>query len=165
MARHFGIEATVLRYFNTYGPAQTPTPYVGVITIFVDRLLRGEPPVIYGDGEQRRDFVHVEDIVSANLAVVDGDCAGRTFNVGTGHATSVNEIARELLARLAPHLLLRYAAPVDGEMRNAIADTSALRAATGWAPSRPQPDFDHVVQYWRSRHGSGGSRESRETGK
>jgi UDP-glucose 4-epimerase len=73
MCAHFGIPGTVLRYFNTYGPGQTPTPYVGVITIFIHRLLRGEAPVIYGDGEQRRDFVHVDDVVSANLA---GSTAG-----------------------------------------------------------------------------------------
>ncbi|HEX5009429.1 MAG TPA: NAD-dependent epimerase/dehydratase family protein [Planctomycetota bacterium] len=151
MGRHFGLDTTVLRYFNTYGPGQTPTPYVGVITIFINRLLRGEAPVIYGDGEQRRDFVHVDDVVSANLALLDADVAGRTFNVGTGHATSVSDIARELTARLAPELKPRHAAPVEGEMRNAIADASALRKATGWTPSRPRPDFDHVVEYWRAR--------------
>jgi UDP-glucose 4-epimerase len=149
--RHFGFDATVLRYFNTYGPGQTPTPYVGVITIFVNGLLRGQAPSIFGDGEQRRDFVHVEDIVSANLAVLDHDCAGRTLNVGTGRATSVNEIARELIARLAPDLSPKHVPAVEGEMRNAIADASALRDATGWAPAWPRPDFDRVVEYWRAR--------------
>jgi UDP-glucose 4-epimerase len=69
--RQAGIPATVLRYFNTYGPNQTFTPYVGVITIFIRRLLAGQPVVIFGDGEQRRDFVHVDDIVRANLGVLD----------------------------------------------------------------------------------------------
>jgi len=151
MGRHFGLDTTVLRYFNTYGPGQTPTPYVGVITIFINRLLKGEAPMIYGDGEQRRDFVHVDDIVSANLAVLEADVAGRVLNVGTGHATSVNDIARELTARLAPQLQCRHAAAVEGEMRNAIADSTALRQATGWKPSRPRPDFDSVVEYWRAR--------------
>jgi UDP-glucose 4-epimerase len=149
--RNFGFDATVLRYFNTYGPGQTPTPYVGVITIFVNGLLRGEPPSIFGDGEQRRDFVHVDDIVAANLAVLDHECGGRTLNVGTGHATSVNEIARELIARLAPGLTPKHMPAVEGEMRNAIADASALRDATGWAPARPRPDFDGLVAYWRAR--------------
>jgi UDP-glucose 4-epimerase len=151
MAGHFGLDATVLRYFNTYGPNQTPTPYVGVITIFINRLLRGEPPVIYGDGEQRRDFAHVDDVVSANLAVLDAEAGGRTFNLGTGHGTSVNDIARELVARLAPRLAPRHAPPVEGEMRNAIADASALREATGWKRARLRPDFDQVVDYWRAR--------------
>jgi UDP-glucose 4-epimerase len=155
MGKHFGLDTTVLRYFNTYGPGQTPTPYVGVITIFVSRLLRGEVPVIFGDGEQRRDFVHVDDIVSANLAVLDADTAGRVFNVGTGHGTSVNDIAREVTARLAPGTAPRHAPPVDGEMRNAIADASALRKATGWTPARREVDFESVVAYWRSRSPAG----------
>jgi nucleoside-diphosphate-sugar epimerase len=158
MCRHAGIAGTVLRYFNTYGPNQTPTPYVGVITIFITKLLRGEAPVVFGDGEQRRDFVHVDDIVAANLAVLDAPAAavaGRTFNVGTGNATSVNDIAGALTALLAPGLDARHAAPQEGEMRNAIADSGALRAATGWAPSRPHVAFEDVVAWWRARPGAG----------
>ncbi len=151
MGRHFGLSTTVLRYFNTYGPNQTPTPYVGVITIFINRLLRGEAPMVFGDGEQRRDFVHVDDVVSANLAVLDHDCSGRVLNVGTGHATSVNDIAAALVQRLAPHLRPRHAPAVEGEMRNAIADASELRRLTGWQPARPRPDFDQVVAFWRAR--------------
>ena len=151
LCAHHGFPGTVLRYFNTYGPGQTPTPYVGVITIFINRLLRGETPVIYGDGEQRRDFVHVDDIVSANLATLDGDAAGRILNVGTGRATTVNEIARALIAELHPGLEPRYAPAQEGEMRNAVADVSAIRAALGWAPARTQVDFGDVVSWWRSR--------------
>ena len=151
LCEHHGFSGTVLRYFNTYGPGQTPTPYVGVITIFINRLLRGETPVIYGDGEQRRDFVHVDDIVSANLAALDGDAAGRILNVGTGRATTVNEIARALIAELHPGLEPRYAPAQEGEMRNAVADVSAIRAALGWAPGRTQVDFGDVVSWWRSR--------------
>jgi len=152
---HFGFDATALRYFNTYGPGQTPTPYVGVITIFINGLLRGQAPSIFGDGEQRRDFTHVDDIVSANLAVLDHDCAGRIMNVGTGHATSVNEIGRELVARLAPDLTPKHVPAVQGEMRNAIADASSLRATTGWTPVHPKPNFDRVVEYWRERVAGG----------
>ena len=151
MCSHYGLSGTVLRYFNTYGPGQTPTPYVGVITIFISRLLRGEMPVIYGDGEQRRDFVHVDDVVSANLAALDGEVGGRTLNVGTGRATTVNDIARALIAELAPGTAPRYAPAQEGEMRNAVADISAIRAALGWAPGRPTVDFADVVAWWRSR--------------
>ena len=151
LCAHHGFSGTVLRYFNTYGPGQTPTPYVGVITIFINRLLRGEAPVVYGDGEQRRDFVHVDDVVAANLAALDGDAAGRILNVGTGRATTVNEIARALIQELHPGLEPRYAPPQEGEMRNAVADVSAIRAALGWAPARTQVDFADVVSWWRSR--------------
>lgn len=151
---HTGTPSTVLRYFNTYGPNQTFTPYVGVITIFIQRLLAGEAPVIFGDGEQRRDFVHVDDIVSANLAVLDAPdpvVAGQVFNVGTGHATSVNAIAAGLTAILAPGRPPQYAPAQPGEMRNAIADVSAIRRSLGWTPGRPHVDFSDVVELWRGR--------------
>lgn len=150
-----GVPATALRYFNTYGPNQTFTPYVGVITIFIRQLLEGRAPVIFGDGEQRRDFIHVDDIVAANLAVLDAPDAavsGRVFNVGTGRATSVNEVANGLIAVLAPGARPEYAPPQAGELRNAIADASALRRATGWAPRRVGLDFADVVDFWRAKH-------------
>ena len=86
-----GIPFTAVRYFNTFGPGQTYTPYVGVITIFVTRLLRGEAPVIFGDGEQQRDFVHVDDIAAGTMAA-PGRAPG-TYNLGTGRGTSLNELA------------------------------------------------------------------------
>ncbi len=176
MCAHFGIEGTALRYFNTYGPGQMPTPYVGVITIFITKLLRGEAPVIFGDGEQCRDFVHVEDVVGANLAVLDAPLgvaeeassgggagaaaaarpspvAGRVFNVGTGHATSVNDVAKGLVAILKPGSVPRHAPAVEGELRNAIADISAIRKALGWQPKRTRVDFESVVEYWRASVG------------
>jgi len=144
-----GVRGTVLRYFNTYGPGQTPTPYVGVITHFTERILRGEPPVIFGDGEQRRDFVHVEDIVAATTAALDHDVAGRTLNVGTGAATTVNEVARALLALLGSELAPRYEPAVAGELRNAVADIEAAREALGYRPARPSLDPSSVVDALR----------------
>jgi UDP-glucose 4-epimerase len=152
MGTQAGIPSTALRYFNTYGPNQTFTPYVGVITIFIQRLLAGQMPVIFGDGEQRRDFIHVDDIVAANLAVLDapdGAVAGRVFNVGTGHATSVYEVAAGLIAILAPGGRPEYAPAHTGEMRNAIADVSAIRSALGWTPQRVPVTFADVVEFWR----------------
>jgi UDP-glucose 4-epimerase len=154
MGEQMGVPATALRYFNTYGPNQTFTPYVGVITIFIRKLLAGEPPVIFGDGEQRRDFIHVDDIVAANLAVLDAPAAavaGRVFNVGTGCATSVNDVAAGLVSVLASNLRPEHAPAQAGEMRNAIADTSAIRHAVGWSPRRVKVDFADVVEFWRGR--------------
>jgi UDP-glucose 4-epimerase len=147
----FGLSGTVLRYFNTYGPNQTPSPYVGVITIFINRLLRGEQPIIFGDGEQHRDFVHVDDVVAANLAVLDGDAAGRVLNVGTGAATSVNALAAGLIERLAPDMEVQRDPAHPGEMRNAIADLTAIRETLGWEPKRRELDFDDVIAWWRQR--------------
>ncbi|MBK6842422.1 MAG: NAD-dependent epimerase/dehydratase family protein [Gemmatimonadetes bacterium] len=95
-----GIPLTTFRYFNTFGPGQRFTPYVGVITIFVTKLLRGEAPVIFGDGMQRRDFVHVDDIAAGTALALDGP--GGTYNLGTGVGTTVNELAR-LLVELVSH--------------------------------------------------------------
>ena len=107
-SRESGIDCHVLRYFNTYGIGQGFTPYVVVITIFTHRLLNAEQPVIFGDGEQRRDFVHVSDIVAANLASLRSEIPRAVFNVGTGKATSVNEIAALLCERIAPGIRPRH---------------------------------------------------------
>jgi UDP-glucose 4-epimerase len=157
IAAQAGVSATALRYFNTYGPNQTPTPYVGVVTIFIERLLAGAAPRIFGDGEQARDFVHVDDIVSANLAVLDAPApavAGRVFNVGTGHATSVKEVAAMLIRALAPGTRPERLPAQAGEMRNAIADVRAIREALGWTPRRVPPDFADVIAFWRGEAGS-----------
>jgi UDP-glucose 4-epimerase len=151
VSAHAGIPATVLRYFNTYGPGQTLTPYVGVITIFINRLLAGEPPVIFGDGEQRRDFVHVVDVVAANLLALESEVAGRIFNVGTGRGTSVNEVARGLTALLAPGITPRHVDAPAGELRYAVADIAAIQTALGFRPTRPALAFEDVVSYWRAR--------------
>ena len=151
LSRAAGIRATVLRYFNTYGPGQTFTPYVGVITIFVNRLLAGEPPVIFGDGEQCRDYVHVEDVVAANLRALERSVDGGIYNVGTGRGTTVNAIAAELIARLAPTIEPLREPSRPGEVRNSIADIGAIRRDLGYAPSRVDLDYDDVIGWWRSR--------------
>lgn len=154
MCANAGIPATVLRYFNTYGPNQTFTAYVGVITIFIRRLLAGEAPVIFGDGEQRRDFVHVDDVVAANLAVLDGAdgaVAGRTFNVGTGRATSINDLAAGLIAAISPGVRSEYVAREECELRCAVADIAAIRETLGWTPRRARLDFHDVVGFWKDR--------------
>jgi UDP-glucose 4-epimerase len=145
-----GIPLTVCRFFNTFGPGQTYTPYVGVITIFVTRLLRGEPAVIFGDGEQQRDFVHVEDIVSAVVAA-PGLSAG-TYNVGTGRGTSLNQLADLLTAKLNPSLEPQHAPAPAGELRYSIADIGAARGALGYSPTRTiENEIDHVIADVRRR--------------
>ena len=136
-SRDSGIHCLVLRYFNTYGPRQTFTPYVGVITIFTHRLLDGRPPMIYGDGEQRRDFVYVGDVVEANLAAMNSDIARAVFNVGTGRSTSVNQIAELLCQRIAPQVRPIHVDEHPGELRYSIADVSRISAELGYRPRDP----------------------------
>ena len=145
-----GIPFTATRFFNTYGPGQTFTPYVGVLTIFVTRLLRGEPITIFGDGEQQRDFIHVKDIV-AGVTATPGREPGR-YNLGTGRGTSLNQLAAMVLAKLAPGQQPRHAPAQTGELRFSVADITAARRALGFAPARTlQQDMDDVIEWVRER--------------
>jgi UDP-glucose 4-epimerase len=140
-----GIPLTVLRFFNTFGPGQTYTPYVGVITIFVTRLLRGEAPQIFGDGEQRRDFVHVGDITDGVLGSL-GRAEG-TFNLGSGTGRSLNSLASLLVDRLAPGTRPIHEPARDGELRFSIADIDAARAAFPYTPTRSlESHLDEAIE-------------------
>ena len=129
-----GVPFTAVRYFNTFGPGQTYTPYVGVITIFITRLLRGESITIFGDGEQQRDFVHVDDIVGGTIATPG--CEPGTFNLGTGRGTSLNQLAAMLIERLAPDQRPSHAPEQAGELRFSVANIDAARRALGFIPQR-----------------------------
>ena len=97
---------SVVRYFNTYGPGQTFTPYVGVVTIFATRLHRGESITIFGDGAQARDFVHVDDIVQGTILTLDGPPG--VYNLGTGRATTVNRVAELLRSHIHPAAAIEH---------------------------------------------------------
>ncbi len=116
-----GLESVYLRYFNVYGPRQLPdSPYSGVISLFMDRLRRGEPGLIFDDGLQTRDFVYVGDVVRANLAAAERPgVAGEAFNIGCGRATTIGELYR-LLAGLAgrPDLAPSFLPPRPGDIRH-----------------------------------------------
>jgi len=131
-----GIPTVALRYSCTYGPRQSIfNPYTGVIAIFCTRLLNNLPPVFYEDGEQTRDFSFVEDIARANLLAAETDeLDGLPANVGSGHGTSIREVAEQLSAALeidiAPEMNGEFR---PGEMRHLTSDTTRIRAA-GYKP-------------------------------
>jgi UDP-glucose 4-epimerase len=151
LSRQFDLPAVCLRYFNVFGPRQTFTPYVGVITIFIRALQRGEPPNIFGDGEQQRDFVYVGDIARATLLALESDVHGEVFNVGTGRGTSVKEIARLLTKKLRPGLEPRFLPPQPGEIRHSIADISKIRRMLGFQPEQGLAEkIDEVIAWNRS---------------
>jgi nucleoside-diphosphate-sugar epimerase len=144
------IPLTVLRFFNTFGPGQTYTPYVGVATIFITRLLRGESVTIFGDGLQQRDFVHVSDIASGVVASLDGPPG--TYNLGTGRATTVQALADLILERLAPGTTPAYAPAQPGELRCSVADIGRARDALGYRPTRSlATHIDDVIADIRAR--------------
>ncbi len=132
---HAGREGVVLRLFNTYGPGQTFTPYVGVITIFARRLMHGEVPVIFGDGEQVRDFVFVGDVASAFAAAVERRSASGIYNIGSALGRSVNEIAALLQRHIAPALAASRAPQDPSELRYSVADISRATTELGYKPA------------------------------
>jgi len=147
----FGIDGVVLRYFNAYGIRQTFTPYVGVITIFIKRLLAGEPPVIFGTGEQTRDYVSVKDIVQANLLAMKHDVSGEVFNVASGVSRSVNEIADMLIAELAPGTKPLYESAQPGEVMRSIPDITKIKTRLGYVPTgKLEEDIRELIEWRRT---------------
>ncbi len=137
MAEGGGMTSVVLRFFNTYGVGQALSPYVGAVTIFTHKLRDGERPVVFGDGEQCRDFVHVNDVTQAVVRAVDSDVSGVTLNVGTGIATSVNQVLTIVQQALGTSLKPLHQAAVPGELRYSIADIGAARLLLGYEPTNP----------------------------
>ena len=133
---NYGLDTLCLRYFNVYGPRQVRDSYSGVITQFIDRLKQGKPPIIYGDGQQTRDFVHVRDVVDANmLALSSQRSVGEVVNVGTGKQTMINQLAEVLLELSGrSYLKPKYEAPRKGDIRNSCADISKAKRALGYEP-------------------------------
>jgi len=131
--RVHGLRACCLRYANVYGPRQDPHGEAGVVAIFSRALLDGRPATIFGDGEQTRDFVYVDDVVRANLLATDRRIDG-AINIGTGKATTVNTV-HEILARAAgvAHPA-RYASPRPGDVRHITLAAGRARARLGWEP-------------------------------
>jgi dTDP-L-rhamnose 4-epimerase len=137
VGRSYGIPTVALRYFNVYGTRQAlSNPYTGVCAIFSARLLNGNRPLIFEDGEQTRDFVHVGDIVQANLLALETDRADyEAVNVGTGRPTSVrtvcNLLARGLGLDIEPEIVAKYR---EGDIRHCVADISKAKALLGYEP-------------------------------
>lgn len=137
VGRAFNIPTVALRYFNVYGTRQAlSNPYTGVGAIFSARLLNDQPPTIFEDGEQARDFVHVSDIVRANLLAMETDAADyHAINIGTGRATSVKQVAQILAKGLGkdiePQIVGKYR---EGDIRHCVADISKARELLGFEP-------------------------------
>jgi UDP-glucose 4-epimerase len=154
LGHELGLQPTVLRYFNTFGIRQTYTPYVGVITIFITQLLKKNGITIFGDGEQRRDFVHVSDIVKANLLALQNESAvNKIFNVGTGRGTSVNELAAMLISKIYPDAKIQHELARVEELRYSIADVSKARNFLGYVPeTNLSTQISEVIEYLTAKN-------------
>jgi len=135
--RAYGIPSVALRMFNVYGARQAlSNPYTGVVAIFCSCLLQNRSPIIFEDGEQRRDFVHVEDVARAYALALENDGAnGLSLNLGSGQSISVNEIAKLLATAMGkpchPEIAGKYR---DGDIRHCFADVSLIKDKLGWTP-------------------------------
>lgn len=134
--RLYGLETVALRYFNVFGPRQAfDSPYSGVIAKFCTGLLRGEAPVIYGDGQQSRDFTYVENAVAANLLAAEAPAervAGQVFNVAAGQSISLLQLVAELNRLTGRQLAPRFEPPRVGDVHSSLADISAAQRDLGY---------------------------------
>jgi UDP-N-acetylglucosamine 4-epimerase len=133
----YGLETVILRYFNVYGLRQKYGPYSGVISVFLNRLLENEAPIIYGDGEQTRDFVSVIDVVEANLlALSERNAVGEVYNISLGEASTINMVVKmlqEIMDKKAIEPV--YTEPRSADIRHSYADISKARKKLGYEPS------------------------------
>lgn len=149
----YGFEAVALRYFNVFGPRQDPSgPYAAVIPLFIQSLLAGKQPTIYGDGLQTRDFAYVENVVQANLLAAEAkNAAGKVFNVGTGAAITLLDLLRELNAILGTKVQPIFQPPRAGDVRDSLADISRAREVLGYQPTISLAEgLRRTVEYYRS---------------
>lgn len=137
-AKSYGLSTVSLRYFNIFGPRQpADSPYSGVIALFAKKLLAGETPVIFGDGEQSRDFTYVANAVLANLlaGASDRPLAGQVVNVGAGQRVTLNELCVRMAAACgSPHVLPVHQPARVGDVRHSLADLAKARELLGYAP-------------------------------
>jgi UDP-glucose 4-epimerase len=134
--RCYGLENVSLRYFNIFGPRQDPSsPYSGVLSKFCTAFLEGTQPVIFGDGEQTRDFTYVENAVQANILACEApNVSGRIFNVGVGTRFSLNQTVQLLGKISGNHLQPKYEGPREGDIRDSQADIRQAKTLLGYDP-------------------------------
>ncbi len=126
-----GVEISGLRYFNIFGKGQTPE-YAGVITKFLERIGKEQPPIIFGDGSQIRDFIYVEDIAKANLVIMEKNVSDLFFNVGTGNAISISELAKMMLQISGLDKEPEFKEKLEGDIMKSQADISLIRERYEW---------------------------------
>jgi len=156
--RAYGLETVSLRYFNVFGPRQDPSsPYSGVISKFITALLKGETPVIYGDGEQSRDFTYIANVVDANLRAAETDetgeaakAIGQVMNLGIGERVTLNQLLAELQKIIGANLAPQYEEVRAGDVRHSLADISRAKELLGYRPQVGLAEgLEHTVAWYR----------------
>lgn len=152
--RTFGIDATILRPFNNYGPRQNDKAYAGIIPIVINRVCDGTPITIFGDGEQTRDFIYVGDTARATLQLAErDDVSGEVFNIGSGRETSVNALVHlmvDLMGR--PDYPLEYGPPRPGDVRRHLAGVAKAARVLQYQPQVSlREGMEKTIAWYRSR--------------
>jgi len=149
----FGLETISLRYFNVFGPYQDPTSqYAAAIPAFVTAILKDEPPTIYGDGEQSRDFTYIDNVVEANLRAARAEkTQGEVVNIACGEATTVNAIIELINELLGKNVKPVYEPPRAGDVKHSLADITAARNLIGFEPVVPfRQGLEKAIDWYRT---------------
>jgi UDP-glucose 4-epimerase len=148
-----GLQMVNLRYANVYGPRQDPDGEAGVVAIFIQKLLNNEQAIVNGNGRQTRDFIYVEDVVEANLAVMGQETQG-TYNVGTGEETSINDLLRILISHTNSTCKEVHGPAKNGEQVRSVIDSGKLCQELSWEPRTELSEgLKRTVEYFRERMG------------
>jgi nucleoside-diphosphate-sugar epimerase len=152
--RVYGLETVSLRYFNVFGPRQDPgSQYSGVVSRFISSLLSGEQPVIYGDGEQSRDFTYIDNVVAANLSAAEASGAsGKVINVANGERITLNQLLAELKDLTGKHdVTAQYLEPRVGDVRHSLADIAMARQLLGYESKVGlREGLQRTIDWWKS---------------
>ncbi|MEM4359092.1 MAG: SDR family oxidoreductase [Candidatus Bilamarchaeaceae archaeon] len=155
--RKYKLNAICLRYFNVYGPRQSPwSEYSGVISKFVSKMLKGERPVIYGDGKQTRDFVYVKDVVSANLLAMEKPVGFGVYNIATGKETTLLELTQTINEILGTEIEPVFEPERPGDIKRSVADISKAIAELGYEPKYTlKIGLEETIEWYKKEHTSG----------
>lgn len=147
----YGIPFVALRYANVYGSRQNPQGEAGVVSIFSKKIIRGDQPVINGDGRQTRDYVFVDDVVRANLLATEKDISG-SFNIGTGIETNVNEIFRLVIEAFGTEWREVHGPPRPGEQQTSSVSFDKAKRMLGWEPKVKLAEGIKMTVEWFKKH-------------
>jgi nucleoside-diphosphate-sugar epimerase len=147
----YDIDTAALRYFNIFGPRQDPNgDYAAVIPKFISLMLDGEQPIIYGDGEQSRDFTFIDNAVHANILAAESDVSGEVFNVGCGGRVTINELVESLNQLLGTDIDPVYDDPRPGDVRHSHADIAKANELLGYEPKVGfESGLERTIEYYR----------------
>lgn len=151
----YGLKIIGLRYFNVFGPKQNPNgPYAAVIPIFIRKLLSGERPVVYGDGEQTRDFTYIDNVVQANIKAAFSekpDALNKVYNIAAGHSTSLNELISILKKKIGSDVGVEYQPPRAGDIKDSLADISQAKQYLGYEPEIfLEEGLEKTIQFFKN---------------